>query len=99
MSLGLLASVPSNPNGNCNGNNEVSSDVTGYSAEAARDAAAPSGKWHKTHSSSGFFITSSVVSGSEVVSKKMYLFCFYRLSDAGSLPGRLAKWCHDVHAG
>lgn len=94
MSSGLLATVPSNTNGNSN-------SETGFPAEATHDAAAPSGKWHYTCSSSGFFITSSIVSGSEAVSKKKiyFLFCSYRLSDASSLPGRLAKRCHDVPAG
>lgn len=42
VSAGLLATVPSNPNGN--GNNEASSDVMGFSVEASHDTATPSGK-------------------------------------------------------
>lgn len=42
----------------------------------------------------------SIVSGSEVVSKKKiyFLFCSSRLSDASAVPGRLAKRRHAVLA-
>lgn len=88
MSSGLLATVPSTPTGNGNGE-------TGFPVEASRDAAAPSGKQLNSYISPQFFITSSLVCSSELRSS----YSFYRLSDAGSLPGRLAKRCHDVHAG
>lgn len=29
----------------------------------------------------------------------LFFYLFLSLSDVSSLPGRLAKWCHDVRAG
>lgn len=108
MSSGLLATVPSgsNGNGNGNGNAETSSDSMRFS-ETSRDAAAPSSKWHRDPLLLLWHFKLADVSWLPVyplavnsLKKTCLFFClFLSLSDASSLPGRLAKWCHDVPAG
>lgn len=67
LSVGLLATVPSvPPTSNGNGHVEMSTDGMGFPAEAAHNAAAPSGECHHTCSISAFFMTSSLVSGGKV---------------------------------